>query len=114
MENVLRGTKFGSNDEDNLIQDGLLNSAVGEKTKKTKAFLEKSVVNDVVITLDVLLGDTKMKVSELMALEVGSTIELDASLNQKAALQLNGNVIGHGEIVAVGDKFGIRITEIGD
>ncbi len=41
-------------------------------------------------------------------------VTLDAPLNQAVELRLNGTVIAHGELVAVGDKFGVRLSEIAE
>lgn len=93
-------------------EDGF--AAPSENRDAKAPIFDKSIVNKVPVTLSVFLGNAKMTVSELMDLKDGSTVSLDASLNHRAELQLNGNVVGYGEIVAVGDKFGIRITEMGD
>ncbi|MBL7358791.1 FliM/FliN family flagellar motor switch protein, partial [Escherichia coli] len=37
---------------------------------------------------------------------------LDAQLNTPVELRLNGVAVARGELVAVGEKFGVRLTEI--
>jgi flagellar motor switch protein FliN/FliY len=53
-----------------------------------------------------------MTVGELAALKADALIELDAPLNQPVELRLNGLPVARGELVAVGEKFGVRLIEI--
>jgi len=85
-----------------------------ELTSNSKNMFDRSIVDNVPVILSAYLGESEMTVSELMALESGSVVTLDASLNHFAELRLNDTTIARGEIVAVGDNFGIRITEIQD
>ena len=39
-------------------------------------------------------------------------VALDAQLNSAVELTLNGVAVARGELVAVGEKFGVRLTEI--
>lgn len=64
------------------------------------------------IKLDAYLGSASMTVGEFAALGRDSVISLNAMLNQTVELRLNGLVVARGELVAVGDKFGVKITEI--
>lgn len=109
MEAQKETTKQGKNGS---VEDLPETQGKAQKTEKNR--LDESIVNDVLITLDAFLGSAKMPVSELLVLEDGAVVTLDASLNHRADLRLNGKTIARGEIVAVGDKFGVRITEISD
>jgi flagellar motor switch protein FliN/FliY len=51
-------------------------------------------------------------VAELMNLKAGDCVPLDAVVNQDVELRLNGSTIARGELVTVGDNFGVRILEI--
>ena len=44
----------------------------------------------------------------------GSIVELDREAGSPADLIVNGKLIGQGEVVVVGDNFGIRITSLVD
>ncbi|KGB98884.1 flagellar motor switch protein FliN [Burkholderia cepacia] len=70
------------------------------------------LVSDVKVTLDIRLGSAELTIKDLMALQTGSVIELDRHLGDSVDVKLNGRNIAHAEIVAVGEQFGIRITEI--
>lgn len=74
--------------------------------------LNTSVIENVDVTIDTFLGATSITVAQLNALRVGSVLALDAALNEMVELRLNGVTIAHGELVAVGDNFGVRIVTV--
>jgi flagellar motor switch protein FliN/FliY len=74
--------------------------------------LNRTLIDNVDITIDTYLGSTTMTIATLNELRAGSVIALDAALNEVVELRLNGVCIAHGELVAVGDKFGVRITAL--
>ena len=49
---------------------------------------------------------------QMMALEKGSVVTLETGLADHVDLFLNDALIARGEIVAVGDKYGVRIVEV--
>ncbi|SAL10606.1 flagellar motor switch protein FliN [Caballeronia telluris] len=77
-------------------------------TKPTRSL---DIVGDVKVTLDIRLGSTVMSIADLMALAPGSVVELDRHLGDSVDVLLNERLIGNGEIVAVGEYFGVRMTE---
>lgn len=70
-------------------------------------------LDHVAVTLDTYVGTAKLTVSALKSLTPGEVFELDAQLNEHVELRLNGTAVARGELVAVGDKFGVRITAVG-
>jgi flagellar motor switch protein FliN/FliY len=62
--------------------------------------------------LTVELGSCTMSVAEILKLGTGSIVELDRAANQPVNLLVNNRPIARGEIVAVEENFGLRITEI--
>ena len=75
--------------------------------------IDSEVLMEVPVSLDTCLGATELSLQELLALKSGSIVKLDYRLNELVELRLNGAVVARGEIVAVGDNFGVRIVEIG-
>ena len=59
------------------------------------------------------LGSAELTVAELFALKEGAVVELLQASDAPLDISLDGRVIGRGELVVVGDNFGVRITEIG-
>ena len=76
--------------------------------------LAARMIDDVEVEIEAFVGGTRMTVAELGALKPQSVVTLDAPLNQAVELRLNGVVIGQGELVAVGDRFGVRLSEIAE
>ena len=70
------------------------------------------LIETVSVTLEAYLGEARMTVAELTALKDSSVVPLDAALNQSVELRLNGLAVARGELVAVGDSFAVRLTEI--
>lgn len=58
------------------------------------------------------LGQSTIKIKDLLGLSTGSVIELDRTAGESIDLVVNGVLIGKGEVVVVSDNFGLRITEI--
>jgi flagellar motor switch protein FliN/FliY len=74
--------------------------------------LDAAIFRDVEVALRVRLGETTVKIEDLLSLKSGSLLKLDRMLNEPVDLYLNDSLIGRGEIVAVDDCFGVRVTEI--
>jgi len=64
------------------------------------------------ITVNVELGKTKMSLEEVLSLHEGSIIEIDRLAGEPLDLVVNGQLIAKGEVVAIDDNYGLRITEI--
>ena len=74
--------------------------------------LSARLIENVEVELQAFLGSAGMTVAELTALTPGAVVVLQSPLNAPVELRLNGVTLAHGELVAVGDKFGVRLTEI--
>jgi len=70
------------------------------------------IIDQVNLTIEAFLGSTQIRVADLKDLTTDSVLELSASLNQAVELRVNEVVIGKGELVAVDDKFGVKITQL--
>lgn len=71
-----------------------------------------ALIQDVGVKLTVEIGSTTLTLRELLALGETSVIELDREANELLDVFVNGTLIGRGEVVTVGDKFGVRMTEL--
>ena len=72
------------------------------------------VLENVEIQLTVEVGNTQLKIRDLLRLNEGSVIELDRLAGDPLDILVNGTMIAKGEIVMVGERFGVRFTEIVD
>ncbi len=74
-----------------------------------------SIIMNIPVDVQIVLGTAEMAVSELMALQKGSTVALDRRIGEPVDVVVNGRRIARGEITVLeGDasRFGIRLTEI--
>jgi len=60
------------------------------------------------------LGKCKMDVRDILKLGTGSIVELDRLAGGPVDLLVNNKLIARGEVVAIDDNFGVRITELID
>lgn len=73
---------------------------------------DSALLREVEVTLQARLGALVMPVAELMELREGSVLGLAVRLDDPIDLLLNDALVARGEIVAVDDRFGVRIVEI--
>jgi flagellar motor switch protein FliN len=78
-------------------------SAVGERL---------DLVGHVKVKMTVTLGQTEIALSKLFGLTNGEVLSLDRDVDAPVDVRLHDKLIARGHIVAVGDKFGVRISEI--
>lgn len=74
--------------------------------------IDSAIFKGVRVSLRARLGEATMSVEDLLALTAGSVVTLDTAMNQPVDLLLNDDLVARGEIVAVGDNFGVRLTEV--
>lgn len=93
MSNVAKKTQSGRN---------------GASTAK----INSKLVEHVSMKVEAYIGESEVTIAELSALKPGEVVALNASLNQLVELRVNGVVVANGELVAVEDRFGVRITSV--
>ncbi len=70
------------------------------------------LLRDVEVEVTLEIGRKRMKIGDLLKLGTGQTLELDKSAGEPLEIMVNGRLIGRGEAVVLGDRYGLRITEI--
>ncbi len=70
------------------------------------------VLMHVPLTVTAELGTSKMSVEEVLKLGAGSIIELDRLAGGPVDLLVNNKLVARGEVVAVDENFGVRVTEL--
>jgi len=63
-------------------------------------------------SLSACVGSAVVTVGELSAARVGQVITLDREVDSVVDLLLDGQVVARGQLVAVDDFFGVRLTEL--
>jgi flagellar motor switch protein FliN/FliY len=67
---------------------------------------------DVPLQISVEVGRSKILLRDLLKMGEGYVIELDKMAGEPLDLYVNSRLIARGEAVMVGDKFGIKLTEV--
>ena len=58
------------------------------------------------------LGRCTMRVSDVLKIGKGSIVELDRLAGSPIDVLVNDRLVARGEVVAVDDRFGVRVTEV--
>ena len=84
-----------------------------EETVTDKTGLDNlKVLENIEVKLTVEVGSTELKIRDLLRLNEGSVVELERLAGDPLDILANGVKIAKGEVVMVGEKFGIRFTEV--
>lgn len=70
------------------------------------------LIRGVKVRASVMLGETEISVGKLLDLRDGDVLPLDRQVDQPLEMLLDGKIVARGELVVVGEKLGLRITEI--
>jgi flagellar motor switch protein FliN/FliY len=71
-----------------------------------------AAVLDVPVELTVEIGRTMMTIAETLTIGPGSIISLGRATGEPVDLLVNGRRIARGEVVAIDEEFGLRVTEV--
>ena len=68
-------------------------------------------LGSVKVQVSVRVGSAEASVAELLDLKQGSLLALDRLVDEPLDVLVDGHVVARGMLVAVGEHFGVRITE---
>lgn len=89
--------------------------AESETQKNERASVENlRVLENIDVKLTVEVGNAEIKIRDLLRLNEGSIVELDRLAGDPLDILVNGTMIAQGEVVMVGERFGVRFSEIVD
>jgi flagellar motor switch protein FliN len=63
-------------------------------------------------TLTVCIGSVEMSIGDLLKARKEQVIRLDSGVNDPVDLLIEGKVVARGQLVAIDDHFGVRITQL--
>ncbi|MBB6091180.1 flagellar motor switch protein FliN/FliY [Povalibacter uvarum] len=69
------------------------------------------LLGSVRVRVTVRVGAAQLSVAELLELKPGSTLTLDRHADAPLDVLVDGGVVARGVLVAVGEHFGLRITQ---
>jgi flagellar motor switch protein FliN/FliY len=64
------------------------------------------------LDVTVRLGRTRRSIRELLQLGAGSVLQLDNLAGETVDILVNGHLLARGEVVIVGENYGVRIVEL--
>ena len=70
------------------------------------------VLENIEVKLTVEVGSSQLKIRDLLRLNEGSVVELERLAGDPSDILANGVQIARGEVVMVGERFGVRFTEV--
>ena len=70
------------------------------------------VLENIEVKLTVEVGSSQLKIRDLLRLNEGSVVELERLAGDPLDILANGVQIAKGEVVMVGERFGVRFTEV--
>lgn len=71
-----------------------------------------SLVLDVPVELSVEMGRATMTIRDTLAIGAGSIITLNRLVGEPVDLFANGRLIARGEVIAIDEEYGLRVTEV--
>lgn len=100
--------------EEVVTQEEVTTSAddIADDAYKVDEKRNLSILTDINLDLVVELGRSEMLFSQLLQLGKGSAIELERQCNEPVDLYAHNQLIAKGEVVAIDDCFGLKITEV--
>ena len=104
-------------EEENKVEEANQSEEVhsGQVEKNERTGLENlKVLENIDVKLTVEVGGAEIKLRELLRINEGSVIELERLAGDPLDILANGTIIAKGEVVMIGERFGIRFTEVVD
>jgi len=71
-----------------------------------------AMLRDVEVEITLEIGRRKMRIADVLKLASGQTLELAKAAGEPLDIFVNGRLLGRGEAIVLGDRYGVRITEI--
>jgi flagellar motor switch protein FliN/FliY len=70
------------------------------------------LLRDVEVEITVEIGRTRRRIADVLRMAPGQTVELGKMAGEPVDIYVNGQLLGRGEAVVMGDRYGVRITEL--
>ena len=95
-----------------MALEPLTDAAVPAALQGSPELAGLDIVLDVPVELAVEIGRTEMTIGETLDLGPGSIVVLNRMTGEPVDLLVNGRRIARGEVVAIDEQFGLRITTV--
>ena len=112
MESPMDNSRPDPEEIKELLKDDNPSSAKGGSSLKSNSKRNLDFLYDIPLNISVEVGRSKIKLKDLLKMGEGYVLELDKLAGEPLDLYVNSKLIAKGEAVMVGDKFGIRLTDV--
>ncbi|MEM5582498.1 MULTISPECIES: FliM/FliN family flagellar motor switch protein [unclassified Roseibium] len=68
--------------------------------------------DEINVDISVVLGENEMPVHQLLRMGRGAVIDLDVSEDDDVKVYANNTLVAKGQVVLLGERIGISITEV--
>jgi flagellar motor switch protein FliN/FliY len=82
-------------------------------TEPKNPALEKMLL-DVPVRVDVVLGEARIPMEELLALSPGEVVALERQTNEPVDIYVSGRLVARGKLVVSDGQLGVTLSEIID
>ncbi|MFM7295777.1 MAG: flagellar motor switch protein FliN [Planctomycetota bacterium] len=70
------------------------------------------LLRDVEVEITLEIGRRRMRIADVLKLAPGQILPLSKAAGEPLDIYINGRLLGRGEAVVLGDRYGVRITEL--
>ena len=104
------GTEAPAKGQDVEVRDAELPEVAEQRVQGAPGQID--ILLDTTVEVSVGLGGTALPIRELLQMGPGSVVKLDRAVGEPVELYLRGVEFARGRLVVVGDRLGVRITEV--
>ena len=97
---------------ENMAELDQKNNVETESDQSEVSIDNLKVLENIEVKLTVEVGSSQLKIRDLLRLNEGSVVELERLAGDPLDILANGVQIARGEVVMVGERFGVRFTEV--
>ncbi len=80
--------------------------------RRARGEVPLSMLLDLTLPVSIELGRTSLSVQEILQLGRGSVVQLDRLAGEPVDIYVGERLFAQGEVVVLGEHFGVRITRI--
>jgi flagellar motor switch protein FliN/FliY len=79
---------------------------------EAKGILTLEELGDIPLKISVQLGNTKIKLEDLIRLQKGSIIGIEKLAGEPLEFYIGKKLAAKGEVIVINEKYGLRLTDI--
>ena len=83
-----------------------------ENKMPSNNYKENTSLNDIPLNLHFDIGEQALNLEEIEKIGIGYTFEIEKKLPELITLRISNKTIGYGELVTIGDRTGVRVTQL--